>query len=211
MIRVLAKAAIAVVTASAAGGLALPAASAAPAVVTHRPVHALTIMLDRPDSGGNGNWADDNFLREAVVGTQTAVAASNCGVSATTCFQISGATLTDTEGTFTTIRGAFTPNQGAPFTGDHIRGVVNGHMSGSGSFGSFFATALPSARRVPEFNFGAANASGTWPELFFPPGTTFTGLSENVFSYTYRAGAEHWTDSSSDTSGQIPAAGNITG
>jgi hypothetical protein len=211
MIRSLAKAAIAVATASAAGGLALPAASAAPVAVTHRAVHALTIMIERPDSGGNGNWAEDNFLREARVGTQTAVAASNCGVGATTCYQISGATLTDTDGTFTTIRGAFTPNQGAPFTGDHIRDVVDGKMSGTGDFGSFFATALPSASRVPEFNFGANNPSGTWPELFFPPGTTFTGLSEGVFSYTYHAGAQRWVDSSSDSSGQIPSAGNITG
>lgn len=211
MIRALAKAAVAVATASAAGGLALPAASAAPAVVHHRAVHALTIMLDRPDSGGNGNWADDNFAREARVGRSTAVAVSNCGTAATACFKISGAALTDVDGTFTTIRHAFTPNQGAPFTGEHIRGVVDGRMSGTGSFGAFFATALPSASRVPEFNRGARNPSGTWPELFFPPGTTFTGLSENVFSYSYHADGEHWTDASTDSSGQVPAAGNIRG
>jgi hypothetical protein len=124
---------------------------------------------------------------------------------------ISGATLTDTNGTFSTIGGAFTPNQGAPFTGDHIRGLVHGSMSGTGDFGSFFATALPSARLVPEFNFGASNPSDTWPELFFPPGTTFAGVSEGVFSYTYRAPGQRWVDSSTDGDGQLPSAGNITG
>ena len=84
-------------------------------------------------------------------------------------------------------------------------------MSGTGDFGTFFATALSSAHRVPGFNFGAANPSGTRPELFFPPGTVFAGLSENVFSYSYHAGGQRWTDTSSDSSGQIPSAGDITG
>jgi hypothetical protein len=32
-----------------------------------------------------------------------------------------------------------------------------------------------------------------------------------VFSYTYRGDREQWVDSSSDSSGQVAAAGNITG
>jgi hypothetical protein len=84
-------------------------------------------------------------------------------------------------------------------------------MSGTGEYGTFFATALPTADGLPEFNVGSAHPSSTWPELFFPPGTTFTGLAENVFSYTYRGDREQWVDSSSDSSGQVAAAGNITG
>jgi hypothetical protein len=211
MIRVLAKVTMVAVATGTAGAMALPAASAAPRPLNHPAVSALTVMVNRPDSGGNGNWANDDFLREAEVGTQTVVAASNCGVSATTCYRISGARLTDAFGTFKTISGAFTPNQGAPFTGDHITGIVSGPMSGTGEFGTFFATALPTTTGVPAVNIGANHPSNTWPELFFPAGTTFTGLSESTFSYTYRGDGEQWVDSSSDSSGQIPSAGNITG
>jgi hypothetical protein len=207
----LVKAAIVVATAGAAAGLVVPAASAAPVPVPGAAVQALTIMIDRPDSGGNGNWADDNFIRQAVLGAVTAVATSNCGLGATACYKFSGATLTDIDGTFTTISGAFTPNQGAPYTGDLIRGTVHGPMSGTGNFGTFYATALPSSKLVPLFNFGANNPSSTWPELFFPAGTAFTGLSESTFSYSYHAPGQQWLDSSSDGDGQIPAAGNITG
>jgi hypothetical protein len=168
-------------------------------------------MINRPVSGGNGNWANEDFLREAEIGTQTVVAASNCGLSATTCYRITGATLTDAFGTFKSVSGAFTPNQGAPSTGGHITGVVTGPMSGTAEFGTFFATALPSADGVPEVSVGSANPSSTWPELFFPPGTTFTGLAESAFSYTYRGDGEQWVDSSSNSDGQVPAAGNITG
>ena len=59
------------------------------------------------------------------------------------------ATLDDEEGSFVTDPGALTPNQGAPFTGENIRGVVDGEMSGTGTFGPFYATALPSGREVP--------------------------------------------------------------
>jgi len=214
-----ATAAAGVMALGALGALALPAsASARPlvttAVVTQYPaVSASTIMLFRPDGGGNGYWATDFFVREAQVGAQTAVASSNCG-GVSPCYQIDGATLTDVDGTFATIRHAYTPNQGSPFTGEHIHGTVQGSMSGSGEFGTFYATALPSASRVPEYNFGTAHPSSTWPELFFPPGTQFTGLSENVYSYTYvahLADGERWVDSSSNGDGQQLHDGNITG
>jgi len=217
----LARAAVIAAGVAGLGALALPA-SAAPhpqvttAVVTQYPaVSASTIMLFRPDGGGGGHtWATDFFVREAQVGAQTAVDPSNCG-NVSPCYQIDGATLTDTDGTFATIRHAYTPNQGYPFTGDHIRGTVQGSMSGSGEFGTFYATALPSASRVPEYNFGTAHPSYLWPELFFPPGTVITAsLNENVYSYTYvahLADGERWVDSSSNGDGQQQHDGNITG
>jgi hypothetical protein len=209
----LARAAVVLAATTAAGAMAIPAASAEPlpVPVQHPAEQALTLMINRPDDGAGGNWAHDTFVRQAEIGAQVATATLNCGVSAKTCFMISGATLTDTNGSFTTIRDAFTPNQGAPFAGDHIRHVVDGSLAGTVGFGTFFATALPSAKNVPEFSVGANNPSGTWPELFFPPGTTFTGVSEGPFHYTYLAPGERWVDSSTNDDGQVPSAGNITG
>ena len=202
------------VAALAASALVLTAAApalASPAAPQHRSVTATTFMFARPDSGGNGNWANDQFVRKVTLGAQTPAPASDCGEITGPCWQIDGAKLDDTHGSFLTIRDAFTPNQGAPFTGQHIRGIVQGRLSGTGTFGTFFATSLPSARRVPLVNLGSNNASSTWPELFFAPGTVFAGVSEGEFSYSYHAGAEHWMDSSTDGSGQQPGDGNITG
>ena len=84
-------------------------------------------------------------------------------------------------------------------------------MSGNGEFPSFYATELPDAHKVPGINDGDANPSTTWPELAFPAGTQFTGLSEDTFSYSYHHGAQHWLDADSNSGGQSADAGNITG
>jgi hypothetical protein len=177
----------------------------------HPAVTAGTFMISRPDSGGNGNWATDLFIRSATIGPQTTVRPFHCGETTGPCYEIARASITDSDGTFITLPGAYTPNQGAPYTGQRIRGVVQGQMSGTGSFGTFYATALPSASRVPTINFGSANPSYLWPQLFFPPNTVLTGLNESTYSYRYASNGEHWTDSSTDSSGQVAAAGNITG
>ena len=186
-------------------------ASAKPALVHHEKVSAETLMTNRPDSGGNGDWANDQFTRKITIDQQTSTAATNCSPTATQCFLIAGAKLTDTDGTFTTISGAFTPNQFGTDAGLHITHVVSGKMSGNGEFPAFYATELPNAHKVPGTNDGDANPSSTWPELAFPAGTQFTGLSETTFSYSYHHGAQHWLDADTNGGGQSAAAGNITG
>ncbi len=211
MNRPLAAALAASALAVALAGTAPALASAKPAAVHHPKVSAETLMTNRPDSGGNGDWANDEFTRKVTIDQQTPTAAINCGVTATQCFLIAGAKLTDTDGTFTTISGAFTPNQGL-HPGAHITNVVSGKMSGNGEFPSFYASELPDAHMVPATNDGSANPSSTWPELAFPAGTLFAGLTETTFSYTYHHGAlQHWVDSDTTDSGQSLTAGDITG
>ena len=203
----LAASALAVALAGATPALA----SAKPAVAHHPKVSADTLMTNRPDSGGNGDWANDEFTRKVTIDQQTPTAASNCGLTATQCFLIEGAKLTDTDGTFTTISNAFTPNQFGTDAGLHITNVVSGKMSGNGEFPAFYATELPDAHKVPATNDGDANPSTTWPELAFPAGTQFTGLSEDTFSYSYHHGTQHWLDADTNNGGQSATAGNITG
>jgi hypothetical protein len=186
-------------------------ASAKPAVVHHPKVSADTLMTNRLDSGGNGDWANDQFTRKVTIDEQTPTALSNCGVTVGQCFLIAGAKLTDTDGTFTTISDAFTPNQFGTDHGLRITNVVSGKMSGNGEFPFFYATELPDAHKVPATNDGDANPSPTWPELAFPAGTQFTGLSEDTFSYSYHHGTQHWLDANSTNGGQSADAGNITG
>ena len=55
----------------------------------------------------------------------------------------------------------------------------------------------------------------TWPELFFPGGTTFKGLTIGPFGVVYRAwtfcGPQSWTYASWNGLGNRPWDGNITG
>jgi hypothetical protein len=181
-------------------------------------------MLNRDDSGGNGDWAKDSFVRVLTVTQQTAtVPPADCSPTATVCYAFT-ASLKDA-GSFRTISGAYTPNQGGADAGEHIRGVVQGQMVGSGDFATFYATALPSARLVPLFNTGDANPSYLWPELAFPAGTVFAGLNEDPWGYSYTAKVvtglrghsvvqtQRWADTSdlANDGGQGPTAGNITG
>ena len=141
-------------------------------------------------------------------------------------------------GTFTTIPLAFTPNQGTGDTGLKLPArPVNGQMNGYGDFTTFYATAAPDASLVPRHVTGNAITSGTWPQLFFPVGTTLTGVNEATFGYYYNAQVktttfvcsgrrhhhrqrctrqvtvqnEHWADTSGNGAGQLPGDGNITG
>jgi hypothetical protein len=213
-----------------AAGLPLLASTAAsasqaaqPAVSPHS-ITAITAMLNRDDSGGNGNWAKDSFVRVLTVTQQKAtVPLADCSPTATVCYAFT-ASLKDA-GSFRTISGAYTPNQGGADAGEHIRGVVQGQMLGAGDFATFYATALPSARLVPLFNTGDANPSYLWPELAFPAGTVFSGLNEDPWGYSYTAKVQtgvrghsvvqtqRWADTSdlANDGGQGPTAGNITG
>jgi hypothetical protein len=213
-----------------AAGLPLLASTTASASQAARPsarphsITAITAMLNRDDSGGNGNWAKDSFVRVLTVTQQEpTVPPADCSPTATVCYAFT-ASLKDA-GSFRTIPGAYTPNQGGTDAGEHIRGVVQGDLHGSGDFATFYATALPSAGLVPLFNTGDANPSYLWPELAFPAGTVFAGLNEDPWGYFYTAKVQtgvrghsvvqtqRWADTSdlANDGGQGPTAGNITG
>lgn len=141
---------------------------------------AETYLTNRPDSGGNGNWADDTIDRTITI-TETG---HNGGTYDYT------AVLKDT-GTFKTINGAFTPNQGAPNTGRHIKGADEGQMSGTADF-TFTATKQPNSGSnlgVPTTENGAAQTTpettSDWYEQAFPTGTQFGGTGIGTWSWTY--------------------------
>jgi hypothetical protein len=207
------------ITAGVAGAALALGLSAAASASQQRPgTTAVTQVSQRLDSGGNGNWATDTFTRTLKVTGGGVVSSSHCGGNSP-C-QAWSAQLLDganggSQGSFTTIRGAFTPNQGAPFTGDHIRHQTFGSFSGTGGFSVFYTASLasPSALRVPTAVSGNAIGSPVWPTLEWPTGTVFYSLNEDSFAYQYRTTVSHqtWTDSGTNGDGQLPFDGNITG
>ena len=206
--------------------LAATAASASPHPAPHsQRLTAVTRMVGRDDSGGNGNWAKDYFERTLTITQEPGtVPLADCSPTATTCYAFT-ASLSDW-GFFRTIPGAYTPNQGGTDAGAVIKGTVYGNMHGSGDFATFYATALPSAHLVPHVNVGNSNPSYLWPELAFAPGTTITGLNEDPWGYYYSARVlvrhgwwhrryeiQRWADTSvpANDDGQGATAGNISG
>ena len=336
---------VALVAGAAAGmGLAgiIPATAA---VSSHRDSHnpdvtASTRLTGRQDSGGNGNWANDNFTRVATLTPDGVGTLANCGITTAPSFTVTltgnplaapdgngwnttitgnhavlsdgsvaltpatdytdgawsgtGATATpfvsaltltatakwkagdtlkvtvpsgDTvklsapaagtvsgaaytvdacnaytaalkdKGTFATIPSAYTPNQ---FGGDAglklLARSVDGQMNGYGDFTKFYATTAANGRLVPGHVTGATDPSSTWPELFFPAGTTFATVNEATWGYYYNATVktttttcntsrrhqrrctshttvshQKWADTYDNGHGQGVADGNITG
>jgi hypothetical protein len=211
--RLVTRTSIATAGAIAAVGIMAVGASAStvPNYRHHWPVTATTRIVNRDDSGNNGNWAKDRFTRTVTVRGGYSVASSNCGLTTGSCYAYT-ATLWDA-GSFRTISGAFTPNQ--VVAGLQLKSVVEGSMRGSAQFATFYATAKPKADLVPRFLSGDADSTSTWPELFFPSGTTFAGLTIAPWSWSYhaftRCGYQHWTDASSNGSGNLAGDGNIVG
>jgi hypothetical protein len=183
-------------------------AVAASASTQSSTIFAQTRMLHRPDSGGNGNWAIDNLARSASLTSLGRVTPANCGNVSGPCYGYE-ATLQD-KGAFTPIQDAFTPNQGAPYTGEIITTTASGRISGQATFSEFYSSSLPSSSNVPTTVYGSGDSTSTWPELFFPSGATFQGLIIGPWTWTYRVGMQQWIDSSTNSSGQVPAAGNIS-
>ncbi len=197
-----AMAGIAVVGASVAG-LALPGTASAATTVS-----ASTKFTAHPDSGNHGNWANDDFTRTAtvtLVGADSTL--SDCGSTATTCFKYTG-TIGDV-GTFLVISGAKSPQAGVTITG-----TPSGSLMG-GSDVTFFASSdAPSAAGVPANVTGAGVSTTDWVEQFFPSGTTFGAgptLSNWGWAYSSPATCENWLDAISNSSGSLPADGDITG
>lgn len=214
-----------VAAAAVAGTAAMASASTA---APHAPltVHARTLLASHPDSGGNGNWANDSMTRDLTI-TKTGGHPGDYSYKATV----------QDAGTFRTDRGAYTPNQGAPYTGDKIRGQVSGRLAGAASY-SFTASNLPSSGRnagVPGVVRGAVSGDRTtslWYEQAFPSGTGFGGTGIGNWSWKYAGPVcksyktvirnhhkvkvpvytqQHWTDSLTGNAGQLKQDGNITG
>ena len=140
-----------VVAASAALSFAAAGAASASTAFPHphsQDVTATTHLTHRLDSGGNRNWATDDFTRHATITPDGTAPLADCSPTATTCYAYT-ASLKD-DGTFTTINGAFTPNQGGADAGDLITAKVTGRMSGYGDFTTFYATTKPVAQLEPQ-------------------------------------------------------------
>jgi hypothetical protein len=172
---------------------------------------ASTQISNRPDSGGNGNWANDAMMR-----TLTIVPGTDNNYTAT---------VKDTGGTFNTVIGDFVPNQSAN-TGLKFSQSLAGTFSGGASY-SFTANETPNMSLVPTSATGSGPTdTSDWYKLAFPAGTTFGGigiLNNWGWSYSttetclvpfvmFQQETQTWTDFASNNGGQgpgTPAAGQI--
>jgi hypothetical protein len=199
-------------------------ASAATLTASHT-VTATTQLRNRPDGGGNGYWAYDNFTRTL----QLHYLGKSTDPAHATAPYMYWAQVNDL-GTFKDMPGAFTPDQGGNDLGKVLKPTqVTGPMSGYGTWNVFYSSAKANKAFVPvripaSQNGNPAYASPVWPELAFPAGTTFSGLNETTYDYTYHAVPvknshgviirykQNWEDSSFNGDGQLPRGdGNITG
>lgn len=210
-----------VTLAAAALAVSLGAASSAhaatlPAARHGQTVTATTRIINRLDSGGNGDWAYDGFTRVLTVNylghVTPAQIAANPALAATpyeydaTLADGAGSPATPghpavAPGSFKDIPGAFTPNQGGRYADDVLRPTqVSGPMSGFGDFSLFYTSqrvnsprtfanaGVPIRLRGPVQN--ALYPSATWPMLAFPAGTIEAGLTEYDWGYTYTVPAK---------------------
>lgn len=163
-------------------------------------VTAVTTLINRPDSGHYGTWADDNLTRTVSITRQAAVEASHCGGGATTCWFYTGS-LSDI-GSFTTREGEKSPNADV---------VINGQVSGSTAGGSklqfYSSSGTPQPSLVPSVvtGFAPANATSVWGSLFFPDGTVVTSTELLGWAWTYNAPGtcETWVNAASGDTGNI--------
>ncbi len=185
-------------------GLVLPGVANAAASAS-----ATTAFTAHADSGNHGNWANDDFTRVATV-TYVSVdpTLADCGSAAKACFIYQG-TIGDT-GSFTVISGAKSPQAGVTVTG-----TPSGPFKGGAEVKFFSSSDVASAAGVPTNVTGAGPVSTTnWVEQFFPKGTTFGAgptLSNWGWAYSSAGTCENWLDSVSNSSGSLPADGDITG
>jgi hypothetical protein len=203
------------------------------------PVEAITKIVNRADNGGGGQWANDSFTRTADVFYLGKVSPAQIAANpalATTPFTY-WAQVKDA-GTFRNLPGQLAPNQGGRYAGVHMKaGQVSGPMTGTGQWGLFYASAKAQHGLAPGALKGnAVNAlypSSTWPELLFPAGTTFAGVTESGYDYAYQAAPftkwvvktvngkpalvkisgfhQRWEDASFNGDGQAQRDGQILG
>ena len=199
--------------AAAVAVLPVTAAYAAPRMQSgyHVPysMSAVTQVVQRGDrSGAVSPWAYDAFTRKAWVTFRGSAPLIYCGTSVGLCYAYT-ASFYD-HGTFMTVAGSQSPNQGA-HSGVLISRQVQGSFHGYGMFMTFFATTRPQAGLVPSTVSGDVHSNYRWPELFFPPSTTFAGVYESDYGSYYVAPQQRWVNTSFDGYGQLAVDGNITG
>ena len=176
-----------------------PCATAAYVVVPGT-AYASTALIDRPDSGGSGNWALDTMTRRASV--------TYLGTSAGK--YVYEGSISDA-GTFVTFPGADTPNQGLD-PGKLLGDALTGNMTGHWGF-SFTASAPASATPPSSVTGYGATGTGNWYQLFFTSSTVFAGTGglasgPEQWSWQYGTGMDNcaatqtWTDANNDGGGQ---------
>jgi hypothetical protein len=212
----------------AGGGSAAFAAVSANPVTT---VTAVTHVSNDPDGGNGGTWAYDTFDRTLTVTIDptTTDCANATGLvfsaGADYCYT---ATVTD-KGTFETVPGALAPDQST--AGVKIANSVQGTLSGSASYlvsapqGDVLSSAAVATAHDDTFGTPAVTdpfTTGTWPKQAFLTSaghadaavSTVYALDSNKnqqWSWKYDTGCETWTDAGSNSAGNLPGDGNITG
>jgi hypothetical protein len=222
--------------ASLLGVVGLTASSASAATHKTTVTTAVTQVRNRPDSGGNGYWANDKFTRTLTLTYQ--------GKTGPAAFPYAYTAQVSDKGTFLDLPGQLTPNQGGHNLGKVLRPVqVAGTMTGSGYYAEFFSSVKANSPHsfynlgveIAENDHGSVTGlnfhpSSTWPAQAFPAGAAFSvPLSEIQFDYVYtvpaynttkvvnghqvivKHAAQTWEDSSWNGAGQYKADGNITG
>jgi Collagen triple helix repeat (20 copies) len=169
-------------------------------------VTASTSVSGRDDSGNNGNWAVDAFVRTVSVTRHSAVTVADCGGGAISCYYYT-ASLADS-GSFTTVAGAKSPNAGTA-----VNGIVSGTMTGGSAIEFYASSDAPSASTVPATVTGDSPSTTDWVEQFFPAGTIFSAPSLLNWSWTYQSSGtcEQWVDAYNNGDGGQPGDGDILG
>jgi hypothetical protein len=169
------------------GLIAAPAASATP-VPTHVG-HAVTKVVDDPDSGDHGNWAFDTFTRTTDIydnhnGTFTVNVVDS--------------------GSFTTLAGGPAPHSGLPLPAAKFTGTFNGSTT-------YRVVSKTPPVTKPLGTIHGSPGTSTWPSRFFP-GNDGT---EGVWSWTYELpnpcqtapltalGTNKWVDADTGEIGDI--------
>lgn len=172
------------------------------------PVSATTHVINDADSGGNGNWAIDDFRLQVNLNSPV-----SCGSS---CYNYTGSM--SATGTSTTIVGAFRPNQGLSPGLKILGGPFKVSMTGSADY-SFQSDHLADPSLAPatiDLHGSGGVGTGSFYQKLFPAGTVFTdngAAFNNSWSFIYRdvKCSQIWTDAWNNSDGQSLRAGNITG
>lgn len=161
-----------------AGSMASPASATDDLVTVCTPVPTQTFTIGvsgRPDSGLNGTWAHDFFMRTTVV-------VDNCDGTYTL-------TITD-DGEFTTITGAQSPNAAT---------VMAPSFTGEFSGGATVKVTSATAPHAPVGGTDGKVSTSDWSKLMF--GDHKAELTSWGWSYDYCG--ETWVNASTGNSGNV--------
>jgi hypothetical protein len=185
-------------------GFVLPGTAVAATTAT-----ATTTFSAYPVVGNHGTWASADFNRVVTLEyLNPVVPTSTCGTDATACVQYE-VTIKDT-GTFSAIAGDKSPQAGVTVTG-----TPSGPFMGTTVEQTFYSSGTANAALVPTTVTGAGKVSlADWAEQFFPAGTLFGNgpvVTSTSYAYSAPATCENWVESNTNSSGSMPADGDITG